>query len=235
VAIDATLRAAAARAGATDGAPGGRPIRVAAEDLRRKVREHRTALAIVFVVDNSWSVQAEHMAETVKGITLRLLEDATGRGDRVALIAFRGGVPQATVVQRLTPHLAAATRRLEAIPLTARTPLADALLKGRRLLQQDAAKRSGALPMLVVVGDGLPTTPLKRGGDPVADALNQAVALRRARIGCVFADVTAGQGESLAPRLAAISCGVHLAPDRIAGFSLGRRTGRTARPRGVRA
>ena len=69
LAVDATLRAAAVRSRSL-------PVRVEAQDLRRKVREHRSPYAVCFVVDNSWSVHADQMIEKVKGVTLRLLDDA---------------------------------------------------------------------------------------------------------------------------------------------------------------
>lgn len=184
VAIDATLRAAAVR--------GGAPLRVAPVDLRRKVREHRSPFAVCFVVDNSWSVHAERMVEKAKGVVFRLLEDATGRGDKVALVAFRGGLPEATVVLPFTSSLAAATRRLRRIPLAGQTPLADALRRARILLRQELSKHPNAVPLVVCVTDGEPTIPLRAGSDPSADALSEGQSLGRARIGLVVVDTSNG-------------------------------------------
>ena len=139
-----------------------RPIGFAADDLRRKVREHRSPFAVCFVVDNSWSVHAERMVEKVKGVVFELLEDATRRGDQVALVAFRGGVPEATVALPPTSSLALARRRLEAIPLSGQTPLADALRRARLLLRGELVRHPNAVPLVVVVTDGLPTVPLRR-------------------------------------------------------------------------
>jgi magnesium chelatase subunit D len=203
VALDATLRAAASR---------GRR-RIEPDDLRRKVREHRSPFAVCFVVDNSYSVHADRMVERVKGLTMALLEDAAHRGDRVALVAFRGGVPEATVALPLTRSLVHARRRLEEIPLSGRTPLADALVKAGRLLRQEQFKRPNAYPLVVVVTDGLPTVPLRRGGDPLADVLAEGRALRRAGISVVVADATPpGSGaKSCGPALAGAAGGLHLA------------------------
>jgi magnesium chelatase subunit D len=185
VAIDATLRAAAVRSRRT-------PLHVEAPDLRRKVREHRSPLAVCFVVDNSWSVHADRMVEKAKGVVFRLLEDATGRGDKVALVAFRGGVPEATVALPFTSSLTAATRRLRRIPLSGQTPLADALRRARILLRQELSKHPNAVPLVVVVTDGEATVPLRAGSDPSADALSEGQSLGRARIGLVVADTSDG-------------------------------------------
>ena len=184
VALDATLRAAAVR--------GGAPLRVEAADLRRKVREHRSPFAVCFVVDNSWSVHAERMVEKAKGVVFRLLEDATGRGDKVALVAFRGGRPEATVALPFTSSLAAATRRLRKIPLAGQTPLADALRRARILLRQELSKHPNAVPLVVCVTDGEATIPLTQGSDPARDAVSEGQSLGRARIGLVVADTSDG-------------------------------------------
>ncbi len=186
VAVDATLRAAAARAGRS----GNRAPAVASEDLRRKVREHRVPFELCLVVDNSYSLHADKLVEKVKGLVFVLLEDAAARGDRVSLVAFRSGVAEATVALRPTGSLRVASGALRRIPLSGRTPLPHALRLAGRLLRQELRKRRNARPLLVVVSDGLPNVPLRRGGDPSADALAEARALRRAGIGLVVVDAT---------------------------------------------
>jgi magnesium chelatase subunit D len=169
------------------------------------------------VVDNSYSLQAERMVETVKGLALRLLEDAAHRGDRVALVAFKGGLPEATVALPLTRSLRLAERRLARVPLSGRTPLADALARARRLLRQEQFKHANALPLVVAVTDGLPTVPLRPGGDPLADALAEARRLRRGGIGLVVLDAAIGgsRARSCGPELARAAGGLHLPFDEI--------------------
>jgi magnesium chelatase subunit D len=198
IAFDATVRAAILR---------GAPIQVEEGDLRRKVRRHRSPYAVCFVVDNSWSVHAERMIEKVKGLVFELLSDAAGRGDRVALVAFRGGVAEGSVVLPLTKSVTLARRRLAQIPLSGQTPLADAMRRGRLLLRRERFRHANALPILVVVSDGLPTVPLRRGGDPVLDVLREARALHRERIACVIADASPPGAPSCGPELARLSGG----------------------------
>jgi magnesium chelatase subunit D len=200
IAVDATLRAAALRSRQL-------PLRVLPPDLRRKLRRHRAPFAACFLVDNSWSVHAERMVEKVKGVVLRLLEETAGRGDRVALVAFRGGVAEATVALPFTASATLAERRLRSIPLSGQTPLADALRRARRLFRQQLAKEPGAVPLLVVVTDGEPTAPLRRGGDPLRDALAEARALRQAGILLVVVDASRS-ARGCAPELARVGGGV---------------------------
>lgn len=203
MAVDATLRAAAAR--------GLLHAAVEPGDLRGKIREHASPLAVCIVVDNSYSLHADRLVEHVKGLAFHLLEHAAASGDRIALVAFKGGVPEATVALPLTRSLPLARRRLEAIPLSGRTPLADALRRARRLLRQELRKRPNAYPLVVAVTDGLPTVPLRPGGDPLADVLAEARALRRAGIPCVVADASStASGRSCGPELAELSGGAYL-------------------------
>jgi Mg-chelatase subunit ChlD len=200
IAFDATVRAAAVR--------GGAPVTVQPEDLRRKIRRHRSPYAVCFVVDNSWSVHAERMVEKVKGIVFRLLQDATGHGDRIALVAFRGGVPEATVALPFTSSPVLAFHRLRRIPLSGQTPLADALRRARALLRQELFKHPNSVPLVVVVTDGRPTVALHQRADPLVDALAEGIALRRAHIACVVADTS--ERERCAHELARVAHALYL-------------------------
>jgi magnesium chelatase subunit D len=161
------------------------------------------------VVDNSWSVHAERMVEKVKGVVFELLDDATRRGDKVSLVAFKGGLAEAAVALPPTSSRSRARRRLEEIPLSGQTPLADALRRARLLLRGELLRHPNAVPLVVVVSDGLPTVPMRRGADPVADVLAEGRALRRARVGCVVAEVE-GPGDGCAIGLARASGGTRI-------------------------
>lgn len=161
------------------------------------------------------------MVEKVKGVVFRLLEATTAHGDRVALVAFRGGVPEGTVVLPLTSSIALARRRLRAIPLSGQTPLADAVRRARILLRQERFKHTNAIPLVVVVTDGLPTVPLRSGGDPVHDVLAEARALRRAGMLCIVADSALEDSGGCSGEIARVSGGIalpiaELAPDVLA-------------------
>jgi magnesium chelatase subunit D len=208
VAVDATLRAAGVRAGRH-----GTSFRIEREDLRRRVREHRVPFELCLVVDNSYSLHADRLVERVKGLAFALLEDAVGRRDRISLVAFRSGIPEAVVALRPTSSLKLAAQRLRDIPLSGRTPLAHALLVAGRLLRQEVVKRPNARPIAVVVSDGLPNVPLRSGGNALADVLTEGRSLRRAGISCLVLDAThpsARLHESCGAALAEAARGTHL-------------------------
>ena len=193
-----------------------RAIVVERADLRRKVREHRSPLAVCFVVDNSYSVQADGLVAAVKGLVFRVLEDATWRGDRVALVAFSGGTPEATVALRLTTSLPLAAQRLQDIPLSGRTPLADAL-------RQELVRHPNAVPVVVAVTDGIPTAPLRPGGSALRVALDEATRLRRSSVRLIVADASRPGGRSgCGADLATAGGGIHLPLARLAPESFAR-------------
>jgi Mg-chelatase subunit ChlD len=161
------------------------------------------------VVDNSWSVHAERMIEKVKGVVFELLDDAARRGDKVSLVAFKGGLPEATVALPPTSSRKQARLRLEAIPLSGQTPLGDAVRRSRLLLRGELLRHPNAVPLVVVISDGLPTVPIRRGADPVTELLAEGRALRRSRIGCVIAEV-AQPAHGCAAALAQASGGTRL-------------------------
>lgn len=127
---------------------------------------------------------------------------------------------------RPTGSVRVASAALRAIPLSGRTPLPHALVVAGRLLRQEVRRRRNARPLLVVVSDGLPNVPLRKGGDPVADVIAQARALRRSGIGLIVVDATApGRPAvgSCAKELAAASGGAlvrlaELSPSAFAGL-----------------
>lgn len=213
VALDATVRACALRI-----APA-LPLRVEPGDIRWRIREHRCPLDVVLVVDNSYSLRAERVVEEAKGLAFRLLENGIRKGDRLGLVAFRGGLPEATVALPLTRSRTLARERLRRIPLSGRTPLADAFRRGRVLLRQQFRRQGKAVALLVAITDGLPTAPLRPGGDAVGDALAQARAVARAGIRCVIADAapagSAAAADSWARALAETSGGRYLRVDEL--------------------
>lgn len=172
------------------------------------MRAHRSPYAVCFLVDNSWSVHAERMVERAKGLVLGLLAETTARRDRVALVAFRGGLPQATVALPFTSSRPLAERRLRRIPLSGQTPLADALRRSAVLFRQELSKHPNTVPLLVAVTDGRPTVALRPGGDPLADTLAQARRLRRRGVLVVVADTAGGAGDAAALAAAAGGFGV---------------------------
>jgi magnesium chelatase subunit D len=185
VAVAATLRAAAARAGELAlstasqerprhgrempvGQPLARPgagrarVVVRPGDLRWQVREGREGNLVLFVVDASGSMAARRRMAATKGAVLSLLLDAYQRRDRVGLVSFRGAGAEVPLPPTSSVELAAS--RLAELPTGGRTPLAAGLARARELLAVEAVRDPSRRPLLVVVTDGRANAAPSRSG-----------------------------------------------------------------------
>ncbi len=184
IALDATLRAAAARVSRSRV-----KLEVRTEDLREKLRKHRSPYIIAFVVDNSWSMHVERTLEKTKGVVLALLKDARVYHDKGAMVAFRHNrQPDATVCLPLTTSYTLAAERLRNLALSGTTPLPDAIRKAYGLLRREVGKYRNAIPVMVIITDGLPNIPLQRGGDPYKDISLLCRRLKREGISTIVVD-----------------------------------------------
>jgi magnesium chelatase subunit D len=217
--LPATVVAAAPHQGARGRTGAGLLLRRG--DLRRGEREGREGNLVLFAVDASGSMAARRRMSAVSGAVLSLLRDAYQRRDKVGLITFRGA--GAEVVLPPTSSVRAAQARLAALRTGGRTPLADGLLRARRLLAAERLRDPRRRPLLVVLTDGRATVAARPGGDPVRDACRAADLLAADGIATVVVDCEAGPVRlGLAARVAAAAGAplvalADLSADRVAG------------------
>lgn len=180
-----TLRVAAPYQG-TRGRVGGRMI-LAANDLRRAVREGQEANLVLFVVDTSGSMAAIERMRHVKTAILSLLLDAYRRRDRVAVVTFRD--TKAELVLPATGSVEIAAVRLDELPAGGRTPLAEGLLEAAEVIRRERLREPACRPLLVVLTDGRATA----GADPVPRSLIAADHLASQGLSAVVVDCENGR------------------------------------------
>ncbi|GAA3461853.1 putative cobaltochelatase [Saccharothrix longispora] len=182
-----TLAAAAPhQAGRGRTGPG---LELRGEDLRRSVREGREGNLVLFAVDASGSMAARQRMSAVSGAVISLLRDAYQRRDKVGVVTFRGR--EAVVALPPTNSVDAAAARLRALRTGGRTPLADGLLRARRVLEVERVRDPRRRPLLVLLTDGRATAS-GTGGDPVRDALRAAALLASDGVASVVVDCESG-------------------------------------------
>jgi magnesium chelatase subunit D len=148
IAIDATIRAAAARSAAQ-----GTPLRICEEDIREKVRRAKASSLITLVVDASGSMAAQRRMEAAKGAVLGLLSDAYRRRDKIAFIAFRG--ESSEILLPPTNNIDVAEKALRELPTGGKTPLPHALLTALNLVKSEKERSPNAInPFIVLITDG---------------------------------------------------------------------------------
>lgn len=210
LAVEATLRAAVLRmVGEKNSA-----LEIRPQDFREKVRRYRSPWVMVFVMDNSWSMYVEETIEKTKNIIMEMLKDARHHRDKVALVAFRHNrSPQAAVCLPLTRSYTSAAKALQRIPISGTTPLPDGLRQALHLVRQEKIKYQNAIPVVVIITDGLPNIPLHPGGDPYHDIDLLCSRLRREGNATIIVDVEStgrAAGHSYCRRMATISHGRYL-------------------------
>ncbi|WP_309114449.1 magnesium chelatase subunit D family protein [Saccharothrix sp.] len=158
-------------------------------DLRKAVREGKESNLVLFVVDASGSMAARQRMSAVSGAVISLLRDAYQRRDKVGVITFRGAAAETALPP--TNSVDAAAARLRQLRTGGRTPLADGLLKARRVLQTERVRDPRRRPLLVLLTDGRATA-TSTGGDPMRDALRAAGLLAADEVASVVVDCESG-------------------------------------------
>jgi magnesium chelatase subunit D len=171
-----------------------------AGDLRLAVREGKESNLVLFCVDASGSMAARKRMSAVTGAVLSLLRDAYQRRDKVGVVTFRGSAAEVTLPP--TSSVDAAAARLKRLRTGGRTPLADGLLRVRRVLAAERLRDPRRRPLLVLMTDGR-ATQTAGGHDPFEDAMRAAGLLAADGIATIVVDCEQGPVRlGLAPRIA---------------------------------
>jgi magnesium chelatase subunit D len=171
-----------------------------AGDLRLAVREGKESNLVMFCVDASGSMAARKRMSAVTGAVLSLLRDAYQRRDKVGVVTFRGSTAEVTLPP--TSSVDAAAARLKRMRTGGRTPLADGLLRVRRVLAAERLRDPRRRPLLVLLTDGR-ATQSAGGADPFEDAMRAAGMLAADGIATIVVDCEQGPIRlGLAPRVA---------------------------------
>jgi magnesium chelatase subunit D len=161
-------------------------LAVLPEDVRLAERSGKEGNLVVFVVDASGSMAARARMSAVTGAVVSLLRDAYQRRDKVGVITFRGD--SAEVALPATSSVEIAHARLANLRTGGRTPLADALVRTRRLLATERVRDPSRRPLVVLLTDGRATS----GSDPVGEAVRAGGGLERDGVASVVVDCESG-------------------------------------------
>ena len=180
IAVDATIRAMAARRSANESAPD-----VIPDDIRVKLRKRKCGASILFVVDASASMGAMQRLEAARQAILTLLVEAYQKRDRVGLIVFKDDAAQ--LVMSPTSSKALATRLLSQLRPGGTTPLSHGLALGGRILERELSRNPQPFPVLVLISDGGGNVTLG-SKDPMNEAIDIARDIRGKGISSVVLD-----------------------------------------------
>lgn len=203
LALDATLRAAAPFQKRRQARRRQVAFAVEPGDFQRKVRVHKTANLILFVVDASWSMAVAERMSATKGAILSLLTDAYQRRDRVGLVVFQKD--RALTVLPPTNSVELAQRALADIPVGGKTPLSAGLHLAYEIIKREKIAHPDLLPMMILLTDGagnvsMGNAPPQEEAHQIADQIRRA-GIRSIVINMEHAAFDQGLASALAERL----------------------------------
>lgn len=170
IAIDATIRASAARGATEDGA-----TEVLPEDIKVKLRKRKVGATILFVVDASASMGAKRRLDASREAILSLLVEAYQKRDRVGLVVFKDNAAQLVMSPTSSPALAG--RMLAELAPGGTTPLSHGLALARQVLDRELSRNPAPVPMMVLISDGGGNVTMG-SSDPMREALDIAGQIR---------------------------------------------------------
>jgi len=183
LALGPTLRAAAIYQTLRE--PGKLRLRVKIEDVRVKVRELRSPLTIVLLLDMSESMSIA--LPNIRNAVLSMHDIAYKKHDRVGLVVFKGS--GAETLQPPTANLNLIVARLKDLGASDLTPLAVGMFQSWRLLRNEKIKNKDIVPVLAIISDGIanvtltsPLSPFTRSrflNHAQADVIDAAFLLQR--------------------------------------------------------
>jgi magnesium chelatase subunit D len=193
LAVDATLRAAAARTAGKDA-----PFSVQKEDLRKSIRRRKVCNLILFILDASASMGCQERIESTKQVVDRLLIDAYQKRDRVGLVTFRDESAQLALAP--TSSLQLARLRIKELATGGATPLNHGLTLGYQVAKREMRRNSDVVPLLVLISDGHGNVGYA-SDNPLKESMRIAEKIREDGLSCVVFDTcrethAAGAGRS---------------------------------------
>ncbi len=178
-------------------------IAIEPQDLRVKRKEYRAPFSIILLVDMSFSMinSISNLGRAIHSLHRSVYR----RRDRVGLIVFKG--TEAFTVQSPTTNLALVVRRLLKVKASDFTPLALGLLNAWKALKLEQQRNKDAIPMLIIVSDGIANIALKQPltkrqdlvfvPDAQSDAFDVAQRIRRDNIRTVVINTSHNSRELL--------------------------------------
>ncbi|PKQ27740.1 MAG: magnesium chelatase, partial [Candidatus Anoxymicrobium japonicum] len=163
IAIDATIRASAARGGDDEG-----KLQVLPEDIKVKLRKRKYGACILFVVDASASMLVQGRLDASREAIMSLLAEAYQKRDRVGLVMFKDDAAQ--IVMSPTSSPALARKLLSELSAGGATPLSHGLAVGYKVLERELSRTPRPTPILVLISDGGGNVTMS-ASDPLAEAL----------------------------------------------------------------
>ena len=131
-------------------------ITIEHQDIRVKMREARTPLTILLLLDMSESMSAA--LNTIRDVVLSIHDIAYKKRDRVSMVIFKGS--GAIVLQPPTTNVNLLQKKLLNVGTSDLTPLAAGMFQAWRVLRNEKVRNQETIPILMIISDGITNIPL---------------------------------------------------------------------------
>jgi Mg-chelatase subunit ChlD len=155
IALGPTLRAAAPHQLTRD--LQGLALKVENEDVRVKIREQRTPITVIILLDLSESMASSLV--NVRNAILSMRDTVFKRRDRVGLVIFKG--QKAMTLQYPTSNIDLLIKNLMDAGTSDFTPLASGMYEAWRIIRNEKNKNKETNSGLVIISDGIANVPLE--------------------------------------------------------------------------
>ncbi len=178
IAFNETLNEAA-----LDAFKNGNKLEIKGEHIHIKKRMGKSSYLIIFCVDASGSMGIKDRMETVKGAIYSILQTNYIHRDKVSLIVFRQD--RAETILPPTRSTDLAYKLLKDIPTGGTTPLAAGLLKALDVAKEEIRKKSGYIPLIILLTDARGNVYFK---DAIEDVLKIGKEIAQQEINLIVMD-----------------------------------------------
>ncbi|KZX15733.1 ATP-binding protein [Methanobrevibacter filiformis] len=176
IAIDATIRSAILHSKNGN-------IKVKKEDLKEKIRKHKSNGLIALVIDLSGSMVSEEKVNKIKSIINLIIKNVNKHKDKLVVIGFKG--KDSEIIIPNTKRPLSFSHKLDEITVGGTTPTASGLYKGLEILKREMVNKE-YVPILMLLSDGMPNVGLKN--HPVRDVLDIGHEIKKNNIYTIIID-----------------------------------------------
>ena len=161
----------------------GNKLEIKGKHIHIKKRMGKSSYLIIFCVDASGSMGIKGRMETVKGAIYSILQTNYIHRDKVSLIVFRQD--RAETILPPTRSTDLAYKLLKDIPTGGTTPLAAGLLKALDVAKEEIRKKSGYIPLIILLTDARGNVYFK---DAIEDVLKIGKEIAQQEINLILVD-----------------------------------------------
>ncbi len=161
-------------------------VNIVSDDIRYKLRKHKTGSAILILVDASGSMGAKNRMIETKNAIFALLLDSYQKREQISMISFAGN--DSKLLLPFTRSVLSAKRKLQDLPTGGMTPLSVGLHKALYTLKNLYKKDKNISPLLILITDGTANYGNLYKDNPIEDAKYISSLIRDLNIDSIVID-----------------------------------------------